>query len=358
MSGSRANTPGVPVGPNEELHRGLWRRALWVGAAVCCGLPAPGCGSAQSRYDTLSFFFDGVPNPADKAKGDGGADKPTPAATAAAANITKPGAPRVWKHPPFAERSCHDCHADDYAVAKLVDGQPFCFQCHDEDLLAGKVKHPPAQEGDCLECHDPHQSTASAALLRSPTATLCFECHDADDEGFAARHKPLGKPSGCERCHEPHAGKLPKMLKALRPQDCRLCHTGVPAPKEHPHAPVAADCANCHGAPHAGKAPYLDDAVPDLCFQCHDEDDFQGKFRHEPVADGSCTDCHAPHGSGRGALVVEDVPGLCWSCHDAEDADWSKAHAAVADRDACLRCHSPHASSRAKLLLVQPGGTP
>ena len=77
----------------------LLRRILWGGVLTGLGmLLLAGCGTARERYRTLSFFFDGVPDP--------DAVKP----------LSNEGVPvllntRVVKqHPPYRDNKCDACH--------------------------------------------------------------------------------------------------------------------------------------------------------------------------------------------------------------------------------------------------------
>jgi len=59
-----------------------------------------GCGSPRERYRTLSFFFDGVPDP----------DAPKVVRTAAATGPAVAAHPIISRHKPYVENKCDLCH--------------------------------------------------------------------------------------------------------------------------------------------------------------------------------------------------------------------------------------------------------
>ncbi|MDP3544402.1 MAG: sigma 54-interacting transcriptional regulator [Elusimicrobiota bacterium] len=145
------------------------------------------------------------------------------------------------EHIPFGSRSCEMCHAKSGA-----DGKPAlkkipeeaCFVCHSNFRKLGEsaVVHQPFSSGDCSTCHNPHVSKR-AALVRGPLPDICFGCHDADalkDAHPVSRHPTAkegksdprreGKPFDCASCHEPHAGKSPKLMRGDIFTLCGECH--------------------------------------------------------------------------------------------------------------------------------------
>lgn len=145
------------------------------------------------------------------------------------------------EHIPFGSRSCEMCHAKTGA-----DGKPAlkkipeetCFVCHSDFRKLGErpVVHPPFASGDCTTCHNPHVSRRTS-LIRKPLSDICFDCHDADalkDAHPVSRHPTAkeekadprreGKPFNCASCHEPHAGKNPKLMRGEIFTLCGECH--------------------------------------------------------------------------------------------------------------------------------------
>jgi predicted CXXCH cytochrome family protein len=80
-----------------------------------------------------------------------------------------------------------------------------------------------------MTCHRPHHS-ANARLAVEPTTDLCSQCHDLKEKAFAAAHLAIeAKAIDCMSCHNPHASKDPKMMKAkvhapFGSRKCDACH--------------------------------------------------------------------------------------------------------------------------------------
>ncbi len=144
------------------------------------------------------------------------------------------------EHVPFGSRSCEMCHektkADGKAALKAIP-EAACFVCHSNfrKLDKSPVVHAPFASGDCTTCHNPHASKRGS-LIRKPLSDICFGCHDEalKNNHPAAGHKTAnerkadprreGKPFNCASCHEPHAGKNPKLLRASAGNLCMECH--------------------------------------------------------------------------------------------------------------------------------------
>ncbi|MBI2386923.1 MAG: sigma 54-interacting transcriptional regulator [Elusimicrobia bacterium] len=145
------------------------------------------------------------------------------------------------EHIPFGSRSCEMCHAKTGADGKTALKklpEESCFVCHSNfrKLGASVVVHQPFSSGDCTTCHNPHVSKR-ASLVRKPLGDVCFGCHDADalkDSHPVSRHPTAkegkadprreGKPFDCASCHEPHAGKNPKLMRGDIFTLCAECH--------------------------------------------------------------------------------------------------------------------------------------
>lgn len=105
------------------------------------------------------------------------------------------------------------------------------------------------------------------------------------------------------------------------------------------HSPYKTnDCATCHDPRVMGK---LQEPVPTLCYQCHD--DFASSFSmlHAPVEAGECLLCHKPHLSENRKLLIKSVRDLCFECHDAGEVLQAEQHTDIDDAD-CTDCHNPH----------------
>lgn len=146
------------------------------------------------------------------------------------------------------------------------------------------------------------------------------------------------------------------------------CHDGITA-KANVHIPAAAgdECAICHEMTEEGKHRFaLAAKGSELCFTCHDEDEFAGKTTHGPVGEGLCTKCHNPHASDHDGFLRAATPDLCFSCHNRtlKDAKGQrlpspkrtfqdqamKLHPPFKEGE-CLACHLPHVSDNRRLLV-------
>jgi predicted CXXCH cytochrome family protein len=113
------------------------------------------------------------------------------------------------------------------------------------------------------------------------------------------------------------------------------------------HGPYAKrDCGLCHVSDFSNR---LTQEGEDLCWSCHEREDFPGEVVHGPVAAGRCDGCHDPHRSRNPFLLVQPETALCEHCHDQETFARIDEHRAQ-EGDDCLRCHDPHASGREHLL--------
>ena len=158
-----------------------------------------GC-EAQTRYDALSIFFDGVPAPQDQSSRD------TRAAGAAGrdANDLKE---RGSQHGPYAAKICTACH-DQNTNALLLPKDKLCVNCH--TVQTGRRQHGPIASGGCSVCHDPHRST-NRYLLVSPAREFCMYCHDTKD--VYAQDAHAGITAACTECHNPHGSDNDHMLR-------------------------------------------------------------------------------------------------------------------------------------------------
>ena len=140
--------------------------------------------------------------------------------------------------------------------------------------------------------------------------------------------------------------------------DCLECHDDLKE-KKVIHAALETGCESCHSAIDATDVPHektnsvdqgLSSEPPELCYECHDKEDMEGKVTHSPVEGGECTSCHNPHKSDNEKLLMSEPPALCYECHDEDDFKGKLTHAPVAVGK-CVACHGPHASDNLALLL-------
>jgi predicted CXXCH cytochrome family protein len=177
----------------------------WMKAAVGLAIVSfflfavAGC-SPKQRYQTLSFFFDGVPNPDEKPRelpgrpGEGGG---------------RPSAPKTYReHGPYGARMCHACH-NRSTNALILPVQKLCVNCHNLQLNK-KYIHGPVAAGGCKICHDPHGSSFPYLLVAEPR-TFCFYCHNEKDVARNPAHE--GVTEACTECHDAHMSDSRYLLK-------------------------------------------------------------------------------------------------------------------------------------------------
>ncbi|MCJ7581747.1 MAG: hypothetical protein MUP98_14595 [Candidatus Aminicenantes bacterium] len=254
------------------------------------------------------------------------------------------------QHRAMEKFKCEDCHTwhggSDRLMLKTERIDAMCFQCHDQEPMAGTVVHGPMATGNCAICHDAHSSN-NVSLLKSPKETLCVRCHiDKDYSGGEMHiHSPL--KDGCEGCHDSHSSDHPFQLLAPAQDICQRCHEELmqnAGQVRFKHAIIeeGKKCANCHD-PHGSVFEHnlLRDPL-NLCLGCHDKPiigtdgkDYniarivsRNPRKHGPVADGSCAGCHNPHGSNYYKILIQNFPemfytafqeekyNLCFQCHE------------------------------------------
>ena len=157
----------------------------------------------QSRYKTLSIFFDGVPDPNNNDIADSLAND----SLLTINSKNKAGAKKIvpWIiHDAYSKETCTDCHNKSLAN-KIIEPLPdLCYQCHDDFSEQYEVIHAPVDDGECTECHNPHKSK-NASLLIVPKKEICLQCHDFEDVMENEAHEDI-EPADCLDCHNPHGG--------------------------------------------------------------------------------------------------------------------------------------------------------
>lgn len=135
---------------------------------ACLGLTAwVGC-SIDKNYKVLSFFFDGVPDPAKV--------KEVEAAAAMQGYSDPRKSPSYSVHKPYAEEKCADCHEGRLRISKY--DSTICLKCHDQKVSDHPVTHGPVVAQACLWCHSPHES-AYPSLMKARPRDVCTQCHTA-----------------------------------------------------------------------------------------------------------------------------------------------------------------------------------
>lgn len=111
------------------------------------------------------------------------------------------------------------------------------------------------------------------------------------------------------------------------------------------------DCGECHASELSNEL-----VLPqqELCWSCHDQEDFGGEVLHGPVAAGRCDGCHNPHRTRFESLLVVEPGVLCDQCHDQSTFPSVGEHR-TEQGDDCIECHDPHASDRDFMLREDVG---
>jgi predicted CXXCH cytochrome family protein len=157
-----------------------------------------GCADKQRRYEVLSIFFDGVPDPN--------------APTKQARQVSSTGR-RTIVHKPFADNLCNSCHlnsSDIFARAQVKED--VCLNCHSNVPTQHAVMHGPVVNNACQMCHSPH-SSAVPHLLKQPAPAVCTQCHEP--EAMQMMHpRGFDTKQNCLDCHSGHGGASHKLLLA------------------------------------------------------------------------------------------------------------------------------------------------
>jgi predicted CXXCH cytochrome family protein len=166
-----------------------------------------GCATPEQRYQTLSFFFDGVPNP-----------NPTTHETAGA-GIANPGAAKpvvlLSMHKPYVDKECQSCHdSPTPGPSSAVLSTDSCIKCHDKVPNQHPVMHEAVVNRSCLWCHEPHGSKFPN-LLRTDNNALCTQCHQT---ALLSTQTPehASEQTACMSCHAAHGASDRALLKPRR----------------------------------------------------------------------------------------------------------------------------------------------
>jgi hypothetical protein len=259
-----------------------------------------------------------------------------------------------------ASLSCGDCHSEDPFADTL---EMACVSCHLED-----DNHEQHFGDQCDTCHATdlwtspffdHDVDTEHALIGAHESIECTDCHI----------EPIFEVellTACNDCHaedDPHEGEQGIVCKDCHNEsswqdDVFFDHDLTRFPLLGSHAEV--ECESCH------ETHVFRDA-PELCVDCHIEDDpHEGRFHedcascHNPVdwpewmfdhdtetafplsgahLEVLCDDCHRQPLASMSKLV-----GRCGDCHRADD---------IHDREFgtdCGRCHSADSFSNVEAI--------
>lgn len=253
------------------------------------------------------------------------------------------------------ERQCLVCHkemkqayqetAHSRAFAHGADKSAGCQSCH-----GGGAAHKEVADQDNPKGPWKIESFKKAAETPGEKNRPCLTCHENKlHANWRGSQHDMGGVS-CTDCHTLHKAK-----DTVRQDVCFTCHQAKRATSLHnpvmPRREGAKDCARCHD-PHGGTGPSLLKAatVNDNCYGCHAEKRGPFLWEHAPVRD-NCATCHDPHGTPNGDLLKQRAPYLCQNCHSSGfhpgtlyDGNRLPGGASGVDKHfvgkACLNCHS------------------
>jgi predicted CXXCH cytochrome family protein len=216
--GGKGDSRGANVPGN---HRALARirshRAL-AGVITALALGVMWSCSVEKNYKLLSFVFDGVPNPADKAKGPGQGGPVR----------SLRDSPTYSIHKPFADDQCAECHSKTFELGTADSSM--CLKCHAGTPSEYPKMHGPVAAVACLWCHAPHES-AESHLLKKPPRDVCVQCHE---EGLLSVQKVPAHADitrACTECHSGHGGTALFYLRSPgEPAPARAKISGSSAP--------------------------------------------------------------------------------------------------------------------------------
>ncbi|CAM5404277.1 DmsE family decaheme c-type cytochrome [Rhodanobacter lindaniclasticus] len=163
--------------------------------------------------------------------------------------------------------------------------------------------------------------THNSATTPQVQAGVCLSCHagGARQHWLGSVHQNRGL--SCTDCHNPMAKLSPEgvLAKASINEVCSSCHQDIRAKfNRRSHMPLPEGqmaCTDCHNPHGSITKPLLKtDTVNETCYTCHAEKRGPFLFEHAPVR-ANCLNCHDVHGSNQQTLLVAPIPMLCQQCH-------------------------------------------
>ena len=228
---------------------------------------------------------------------------------------------------------CANCHEDKHLSITLTahgakndaDGS-MCQACHGDasEHLKDPSHKPPnlvsrgtatQRAGVCLTCHAGNRHLAfweSGQHAKNDVA--CGDCHDIHGNQAPDPTRVALKQ------RDPAVGPFETTSRQIEANTCGKCHQDVRSallkPSHHPILEGKVRCSDCHN-PHGAlsQAMVKQETVNDQCVSCHADKRGPYVFPHPPVEE-NCLSCHSPHGSSHRMLLNEAVPNLCQDCHD------------------------------------------
>lgn len=161
------------------------------------------CGST-TKYQVLSTFFDGVPDPNEKQKELTDTIKTTQMLSNQKPKLSTAKKPEFIYHPPYQNRMCSACHNIQLGNALAKPIPELCYNCHENLTGKNPALHGPVAMGECSVCHSPHLSKNKFLLVRKGR-DLCLHCHEATYV-FENKNHFATEEYACLDCHDPHSG--------------------------------------------------------------------------------------------------------------------------------------------------------
>lgn len=277
-----------------------------------------------------------------------------------------------------AKQGCEGCHGPGskhvegggdtsqiirYSKLKPNQVADQCMKCHtQEHVTLWQTSTHSRAKLSCLSCHDVHSEGADHMLktldngklnLSTLTRTIQQEQLNANtakldsDEQQQINDKIKQLTDQKSKLQQSLKGTETAYKKTAEPYLCFNCHKQQEAQgkmiSHHPIAENKMNCSDCHN-PHGGPNGMLKDvSVNETCAKCHAEKVGPYVYEHPPVAD-DCTNCHNPHGAVNNNMLVQKDPFVCMKCHVFPHA---ANPAGFAQRlTGCLGCHNvPHGSN-------------
>jgi predicted CXXCH cytochrome family protein len=212
-----------------ETPSSIWLRLAL--AVTLAGAVTVAC-SIEDHYETLSFFFDGVPTPEElearreaerlAAEMEDQVGRKLSNKERAALLATKIEAIYTSRHKPVEEGNCTECHIMAEGVSSSQSGwmtdlpqlvapiQELCLRCHDRPQ--GRFTHGPASAGNCSICHQAHKSLYPSLLRKERQESLCIACHQPEVFLTKDLHEKVQQQE-CTECHNPHASDHEFLLR-------------------------------------------------------------------------------------------------------------------------------------------------
>ena len=202
----------------------------------------------------------------------------------------------------------------------------------------------------------------------------CPECHADIEKGHKYKHPAINL--GCSSCHMPRDGRNhPKDKESMKlrfdiPQLCFQCHKEKKFTGKYVHLPTErAMCMMCHDPHHSDVEDLLRNEPQELCYRCHAKEKFTKKYVHKVALGGCGLRCHNHHASDYPHLLSSDIGDLCIGCHRIQESGshivslprgkvhpifWQKDPGKRKREMTCSSCHNPHCSDYHKLFVYRP----